>query len=267
MHGVEYDRPAELGPVYARRHRHHGRAPAANSSAADQDPGQYVLPCQDRSSYVSWLESGQFDPAIPGASASTYELDSLAVFCEMESSGHCGGYGLTDRLVKDYDNLAAITDARLDMGGLGELGQAYEAGGADDPGLGALENVTSAADLTDIQATEGGGASGPAAGQTLYRIYGGDSRAGGASWSPVDPRTVPDYRDAAGLPSGGESGATNTGQFAIEGTLNDPSAVVLQRSALPLDGTKGGIPEYIIPDWMENGSISIRGVYGVNPGF
>jgi hypothetical protein len=99
----------------------------------------------------------------------------------------------------------------------------------------------------------------------LYRVFGGDSKAGGASWSPVDPSSVPDFRDAAGLPSGGASGATNTGQFVIEGTLNDPASVVLQRSALPLDGMKGGLPEYIIPNWMENGSITIRGVYGVNP--
>lgn len=53
---------------------------------------------------------------------------------------------------------------------------------------------------------------------------------------------------------------------AVEGTLNDPAAVVLQRSA-PLDGTKGGLPEYIIPNWMENGSITITRVSGANPEF
>jgi hypothetical protein len=104
-------------------------------------------------------------------------------------------------------------------------------------------------------------------GQKVFRVYGGDSKAGGASWSPVDPRSVGNYRDVAGLPSGGASGATNTGQFVIEGTLNDPAAVVLQRSALPLDGMKGGLPEYIIPNWLENGSITINRVSGVNPEF
>jgi hypothetical protein len=78
---------------------------------------------------------------------------------------------------------------------------------------------------------------------------------------------VPDFRDAAGLPSGGASGATNTGQFVIEGTLNDPSAVVLHRNALPLDGMKGGLPEYIIPNWMGNGSVTVNRVSGVNPEF
>lgn len=76
-----------------------------------------------------------------------------------------------------------------------------------------------------------------------------------------------DYRDSAGLPSGGSSGATNTGRFVIEGTLNDPAAVVVQRNALPLDGMKGGLPEYIIPNWMQNGSITINRVSGVNPEF
>jgi len=116
-------------------------------------------------------------------------------------------------------------------------------------------------------ATESAVSTVPTAGQTIYRVYSGDSAASGASWSPVDPRSVPDFRDAAGLPSGGASGGTNTGQFVIEGTLNDPSAVVLQRNALPLDGMKGGIPEYIIPNWMDNGSITINRVSGVNPGF
>lgn len=115
--------------------------------------------------------------------------------------------------------------------------------------------------------TSGAGSGQPAAGQTLYRVYGGDSAAGGASWSPVNPGSVRNYRDGAGLPSGGSSGARNTGQFVIEGTLNDPAAVVLARDALPLDGMKGGLPEYIIPNWMENGSVTISRVSGANPEF
>ncbi len=107
----------------------------------------------------------------------------------------------------------------------------------------------------------------PSIGQKIYRVYGGDSKAGGASWSPVDPRSVTNYRDAAGLPSGGASGANNTGRFVIEGILEDPAAVVAQRSALPLDGMKGGLSECIIPNWLENGSISLRRVSGVNPEF
>jgi hypothetical protein len=53
----------------------------------------------------------------------------------------------------------------------------------------------------------------------------------------------------------------------IEGELVDPSKVVLRRNALPLDGMSGGVPEYIIPSWLDNGAIRITRVSGVNPEF
>jgi RHS repeat-associated protein len=111
------------------------------------------------------------------------------------------------------------------------------------------------------------GPAAPSPGQQVFRVYGGDSPAGGASWSPVDPRTVPDFRISAGLPTGGASGAHNTGRFVIEGDLVDPSAIVTQRPALPLDGMEGGLPEYIIPGWLDSGAIRITRVSGVNPEF
>ena len=52
---------------------------------------------------------------------------------------------------------------------------------------------------------------------TVYRAFGGDARAQGFSWTTVDPRTVSNFRNAAGLPSGGASGATNTADFMIQG--------------------------------------------------
>lgn len=107
----------------------------------------------------------------------------------------------------------------------------------------------------------------PFAGQNLYRVYGGDSAAGGASWSPVNPGSIANYRDVAGLPSGGASGFNNTGRFVIEGTLQDPSAVVNVRSALSLDGNSGGILEYVVPYWQKTGVIQVNRVSGVNPQF
>jgi hypothetical protein len=56
---------------------------------------------------------------------------------------------------------------------------------------------------------------------------------------------VSNFRDAAGLPSGGPSGATNTADFLVKGRAN-ASDVIKSRSALPLDGNKGGLPEIII---------------------
>ena len=80
---------------------------------------------------------------------------------------------------------------------------------------------------------------------TVYRAFGGDSRAQGSSWTTTDPRTVTNFRDKAGLPSGGASGVNNTADFLIQGKV-DPANIIKSRPALPLDGNKGGLPELII---------------------
>lgn len=90
-----------------------------------------------------------------------------------------------------------------------------------------------------------GGAAAANGEATVYRVFGGDARAQGFSWTTKDPRTVSNFRDAAGLPSGGPSGATNTADFLIQGRVNTTD-IIKSRSALPLDGNKGGLPELII---------------------
>jgi hypothetical protein len=79
----------------------------------------------------------------------------------------------------------------------------------------------------------------------VFRVFGGDAKASGFSWTPKDPRGVANFRDAAGLPSGGASGAMNTAESLIQGTVKNKN-IIQRRSALPLDGNKGGLPEYII---------------------
>jgi hypothetical protein len=63
--------------------------------------------------------------------------------------------------------------------------------------------------------------------------------------SAAGPKTELSHRDVAGLPSGGESGANNTAEFLIKGRTS-LSSVIESRPALPLDGNKGGLLEYII---------------------
>jgi RHS repeat-associated protein len=79
----------------------------------------------------------------------------------------------------------------------------------------------------------------------VFRVFGGDARAQGFSWTTVDPRTVDNFRDAAGLPSGGASGANNTADFLLKGTASR-NDIIKSRDALPLDGNSGGLPELII---------------------
>jgi hypothetical protein len=84
----------------------------------------------------------------------------------------------------------------------------------------------------------------PAAGQTVFRVWGGKSGPYGRSWTPVDPATVTDVRSAAGLPDG------NTATQTTMGTLTSTEGVVV-RPALPLDGNPGGLTEYLIPNRRE----------------
>jgi len=161
--------------------------------------------------------------------------------------------------------LSVLTDTE------GALPEELEAAGLTDGAAGGIAKVPLPGDLEFIgpmPAAETTAAdTAPFAGQKLYRVYGGDSAAGGASWSPVNPGSVANYRDVAGLPSGGASGFNNSGRFVIEGTLQDPAGVVNVRSALPLDGNSGGILEYIIPNWQKTGAIQVNRVSGVNPEF
>jgi RHS repeat-associated protein len=52
-------------------------------------------------------------------------------------------------------------------------------------------------------------------GQKVYRVFGNRAKAYGRSWTPINPQTVPDYANAAGLPAG------NSGKYLSEGTLTD----------------------------------------------
>lgn len=80
---------------------------------------------------------------------------------------------------------------------------------------------------------------------TVFRVFGGDARAQGFSWTPIDPTTISDFRNVAGLPSGGMSGVTNTADFMIVGRVN-PQNIISSYPAASLDGNIGGIMEYII---------------------
>ena len=92
---------------------------------------------------------------------------------------------------------------------------------------------------------------------TVYRVFGGDSRAAGFSWTTTHPNSVTNFRNLAGLPSGGASGSTNTANFMVEGKVNFNN-IIEYRKAVKLDGNIGGLPEYIIdPQYVKLTNFSV----------
>ena len=100
--------------------------------------------------------------------------------------------------------------------------------------------------------------SAPVEGDKVFRVYGEKNNPLGESYTPIDPRTVKNFRSEAGLPD------VNTGRFVLEGRIKDPSDIEV-RPALPADGNPGGLPEYVIPD--AKNKIIIERVSGANPEF
>ncbi|MCC7047272.1 MAG: hypothetical protein IT562_11220 [Alphaproteobacteria bacterium] len=92
----------------------------------------------------------------------------------------------------------------------------------------------------------------------IYRVWGDDARPWGRSWTTADPKSVPDYRDLAGLPD------QNTGRFLSSGTLRDTRGIG-RRNAESLHGNRGGLDEVLIPD--AESKIDLRSVEGLNPEF
>jgi RHS repeat-associated protein len=76
--------------------------------------------------------------------------------------------------------------------------------------------------------------------ETVYRVYGGGSEARGWWWTPIDPRTVPNYRSAAALPD------ENLGTGLVIGTVRT-SDIIIAQPAQPLGRHPGGgVIEYKI---------------------
>lgn len=92
----------------------------------------------------------------------------------------------------------------------------------------------------------------------VYRVYGGDAKPLGQFWTPTNPNSVTNYRNAAGLP------IENSGRFVIEGTTPRSNYTITKGGAAPIKSNKGGLPEYIITDPTK---ITIKRVSGVNPQF
>jgi RHS repeat-associated protein len=120
----------------------------------------------------------------------------------------------------------------------------------------AFHQITSLAGGIYAATAAAGQAQQPQVGQKVYRVFGGQAGAAGRSWTPVNPETVPNYRDAAGLPN------VNTATQIEIGTLTSTDGITV-RPAEPLDGNKGGLTEYVIPD--PNNQVKVGSVKEFNP--
>ncbi|HEV2952459.1 MAG TPA: hypothetical protein VG015_00005 [Candidatus Dormibacteraeota bacterium] len=79
------------------------------------------------------------------------------------------------------------------------------------------------------------------AGQTVYRVWGGGAKELGRSWTPINPESLANPRDALGLPG------ANSGEFMSTARITN-SAGISSRAALPFEGNAGGALEYVIPN-------------------
>ena len=95
-------------------------------------------------------------------------------------------------------------------------------------------------------------------GNNVYRVYGGEAKVDGASWTTKNPKNIKNYRNKAGLPN------ANTGENMVTGVVTDSSKVFKKQRALPCDGNKGGLPEYVIPNPYESGAVRILQIEKIN---
>ncbi len=93
-------------------------------------------------------------------------------------------------------------------------------------------------------------------GKNVYRIFGGESKPFGHSWTIKNPKKMINPRNSLGLPN------VNDGRFIIEGKINNTKGIII-RKALPLDNNKGGAIEILIPE--PKTQIFMKRISGINP--
>ena len=146
-----------------------------------------------------------------------------------------------DQLATSDYTLAASDILLLAAGPIGKIGK----------GLDAINDIAKMDRIVDA-------GKGVNAGDKVYRVWGGEAAPWGRSWTTVDPRTVSEYRNAAGLPN------QNTGRFISEGILQNTDGILIKQ-ADPLHGNKGGFPEAVIPNPQKQ--VILQKVEGLNPEF
>jgi hypothetical protein len=97
-------------------------------------------------------------------------------------------------------------------------------------------------------------------GSRVCRAWGGDADPNGRYWTTENPMTIPNYRNAAGLPN------SNTGTGLSMGNIVDPNFRATTFPARPLDGNQGGLAEVRIPNSAQQVRLTFAS-WGPNPLF
>ena len=236
---------------------------AASDPITQSDPNGLTFGDFARGMWDQGVETAK--NAAKGAYAAAKSTAARALRGDVAGAGKRVVKGVADGLDRTIDNVVHFGD---DFVNAATAGSDYESGrlavkpvttamGASalilGPRVGAGKSVNAPAPPTKTRVTAL-----PAAGDRVYRVWGGEAESTGRSWTRTDPRTVPNYRDAAGLP------AQNAGRFVSEGKLVDTKGVQ-SRQALELHGNGGGLDELVVPH--PNAQIRLTRVSGVNPEF
>lgn len=203
--------------------------------------------------------TAQFSSEVSGNSQIYYTDGSAVGFDNDQSTPYTGPTGETSTTSQDQ-TLDVVQAGLMAVGfvpGIGDVANGINAvislsrGNYADAALYAISAIPVAGVLGEaaiaVKETEAAVEATEAAsrvateGEDVYRAWGGAAKSDGHSWTPIDPDSVSNFRDAAGLPN------ANTGEWTSVGTLKSANGVQV-RSALPLDGNAGGLTEYLVPD-------------------
>ncbi len=183
------------------------------------------------SSYSRYLSAGQLQAL--GLSAGAGGLDALVTQMLLSDSAMGGStaagvltYGAWQISESAAGRISACSSTQVDL----------------------IQEISGSEAATEIETPNR-----PRHGMYIYRVWGNQSQKWGASWTPIDPRSVPNYRNAAGLPSVIVNGKPeNSGEHLTIGKLIHPDRASLKgQGAGPLHGNTGGLPELLVdmPSW------------------
>jgi hypothetical protein len=168
-------------------------------------------------------------------SASTFTSSNIDSGYDLYLAAISTGKGLEGQIWSNYDSYQRQLEANRQYKMSGAVIMCYPETYFIAPGGNPLRGMLNLIEGTGIKGTT----------SKVYRVFGADARAQGFSWTPVNPNSVQNFRNLAGLPSNGASGSLNSANFMVIGKVKAEN-IIETRLALPLDGNVGGLVEYII---------------------